>query len=359
MGIDSKSKAQKRADRIAAFKEELAELGVQGVVKLTESQEASIDSHHRQLLAEYSDTFDIDIGHRERQFSLGMKVASFLGALALALSVFFLFYRYWGLFPTVLQVGVLIAAPLLALVATWYVTEREKTGYFAGLLALLTFACFVLDISVLGVIYNITPSDRAFIAWGLLAFLLAYHCDSRLLLAAGIICLGGLLATRVSVFYGLYWLDFYMRPENFLPVAIVLFLASFYLPHRGHSGFQPIYRVFALLGFFIPVLILSYAGALSYALFDEDLIEMIYRIIGFAASAGLIALGIRLGLNDVVNTANAFFVLFLYTQLFDWWWHWMPKFLFFLLVGLIAVLLLFVLKRLRDLSRMDVSGGRP
>ncbi|MFN4839027.1 MAG: hypothetical protein ACK5MB_01495, partial [Phycisphaerales bacterium] len=47
--------------------------------------------------------------------SLGMRVASFLGALALATSVFFLFFRVWGLVPTPLQVTILVATPLLML----------------------------------------------------------------------------------------------------------------------------------------------------------------------------------------------------------------------------------------------------
>jgi predicted RND superfamily exporter protein len=31
----------------------------------------------------------------------------------------------------------------------------------------------------------------------------------------------------------------------------------------------------------------------------------------------------------------------------DWWWDWMPKYLFFLVIGLISVALLVVFKRLR------------
>jgi hypothetical protein len=44
-------------------------------------------------------------------------------------------------------------------------------------------------------------------------------------------------------------------------------------------------------------------------------------------------------------------VIFLYTKFFDWWWEWMPKYLFFLVIGLVAILLLLILKRLRTASR--------
>jgi uncharacterized membrane protein len=115
------------------------------------------------------------------------------------------------------------------------------------------------------------------------------------------------------------------------------------------------YRVFGLLGFFIPVLILAYAGNMSYLFLDEDIIEVFYTFLGFAASAGLIVLGIRKGLDDVIYTANAVFVFFLYTKVYEWWWDWMPKYMFFLLVGLIAVLILFVFKRLRGGSKIHME----
>ena len=51
--------------------------------------------------------------------------------------------------------------------------------------------------------------------------------------------------------------------------------------------------------------------------------------------------------NDAVNTGSVFFVIFLYTKFFDWWWDVMPKYLFFLVLGLTAVLLLFIMRRLR------------
>ena len=51
-----------------------------------------------------------------------------------------------------------------------------------------------------------------------------------------------------------------------------------------------------------------------------------------------------------------FFVIFLYTKFFDWWWDALPKWLFFLLLALSAILILLVLKRLR---RAGLAGGAP
>jgi hypothetical protein len=59
-----------------------------------------------------------------------MKVASFLGALALAASVFFLFYQFWGRFGETAQVTILVAAALATLGLTLWVQGRDASGYF-------------------------------------------------------------------------------------------------------------------------------------------------------------------------------------------------------------------------------------
>src|SRR4030066_1623823 len=95
----SRPAAQKQADEIRIFQKELARLESAGVLTLTEAQHAALAAHHNGLLARFTQTFDIDRDARGKQLSLGMRVASFLGALALAASVFFLFYLLWGRFP--------------------------------------------------------------------------------------------------------------------------------------------------------------------------------------------------------------------------------------------------------------------
>ena len=120
-----------------------------------------------------------------------MRIASFLGALALAAAIFFLFYNFWGLLTDTVQVVVLVTASLGTFLLTMWVRTRDSTGYFTNLCAMVAFACFVLNIVMLGQAFNLTPSDNALVAWAALGFLLAYLCDSRLLLAAGILCLIG------------------------------------------------------------------------------------------------------------------------------------------------------------------------
>ncbi len=359
MATPSKTAAQQRADRIKAYNAELLQLAQDDILTLTPEQRRAVDDYHAALLAQFTTTYDIDKTQHEKQLSWGMRIVSFLGALALAASVFFLFYQFWGHFSTTVQVVTLISAVLLSFVATVFIAVKDRSGYFARLSALVCFVCFVLNISMLGQIFNIAPSDNALILWAALAFLLAYALDIRLLLVAGIACLVAYLSARVGTWSGMYWIHFGERPENFFPAAALLFAIPHVIDHRRYTGYTATYHVCALLVLFIPVLILANYGAVSYLKFDHDVIEGAYQIAGFVLSAATIALGIRKGWGEVINTGTVFFVIFLYTKFFDWWWESMPKYLFFLIIGLTAILFLLILKRLRGYGRHPETGAMP
>jgi len=358
MNMTLRGEAQQRADEIAAFRAELARLEAAGVLRLDAAQAEAVAGHHEALLAQLAGAYDIDRGARARQLSLGMRVASFLGALALAASIFFLFYQFWGHFGEAAQVAILLGAPLALLALTMAIRARDDSGYFAKLAAMVAFACFVLNLVMLGAIFNITPTDRALIPWAALAFLLAYSCDLRLLLAAGICCVIAWVAARVGEWGGMYWLHAGERPENFFPLALLLIAFPQWVDHRRWTGFAPIYRVFGLLSLLLPMLILGHWGWGSYLADYEGIatrvIEGGYQVAGFVASALAIWVGARRGWNEAVNTGISFFVIFLYTKFFDWWWQLLPKWLFFLVVGLSAILILLVLRRLR---RAGVGGA--
>lgn len=351
--MDNKQKAQQRADQIHAFYDEVELLEAEQVLKIDAERFESVVSYHKGLLKSLTDQYDIDIGSHQKQLSTGMKIASFIGALALAASVFFLFYQFWGYFSTPVQVSILIAAPLLSLFVTYWVSQREATGYFAKLLSMVSFTCFVLNLVMLGQIFNITPSENALLVWAAFGFLLAYTFDVRLLLAAGILSLAGFIAARMGTWSGMYWLSFGERPENFLVPALLIFTVPLWLKQKHYNGFMPIYRVFGCLLFLFPVLVLSNWGHGSYLSWDASIIEGSYQLIGFIGSAGLIALGIRQNWTDTINTGNVFFVLFLYTKMFDWWWDIMPKYLFFLVIALSSLLMLFIYKRIRLQSQLS------
>jgi len=353
--MDNKLKAQQRADQVQAFCNEVKILENDQILTLDNQQRDAVAGYHQSLLKSLTEKFDIDISDQQKQLSSGMKIASFLGALALAASVFFLFYQFWGYLTTSVQVFILLTAPLMTLGLTYWVSLRESSGYFAKLLAMVSFACFVLNLSMLGQIFNITPSDKAFLVWAAYGFLLAYAFDMRIVLAMAILCLAAFIAARIGTWSGFYWLYMGERPENFLIPALIIFSIPMWLEQKNYTGFAPIYRVFGCLLFLLPVLVLSNWGASSYLELSRSLVEGMYQVFGFIVSGALIALGIRKNWPDVINTGNSFFVIFLYTKFFDWWWDIMPKYLFFLLIAITSLLLLFIYKRMRNQSQ--VKGG--
>lgn len=345
-----KQSAQQRADQIRAFQAELQALRADGVLTLPDEAEARVRGYHDDLLRNLSSQFDVDTSHEQKRLSWGMRIASFLGALAISAAVFFFFYRFWGLLGTSVQVGILVAAPLIMTLVVEGVARREKTGlYFTSLAALVAFACFVLDLSVLGNIFNITPSENAFLVWAAYGLLLAYSYDLKLVLVAALTSLMGYLAAAVGTWSGVYWLSFGERPENFVLAGLLLFAGGLFVAGR-RPAFAAIYRVYGLLAVFIAILILSNWGAGSYLPWSNDAIEGTYQTLGFIGSGLAIWLGIRRHWAGLANLGSTFFVIYLYTKLFDWWWDWMPKYLFFLLLGLIAIGLLLALKRLRSLT---------
>jgi uncharacterized membrane protein len=345
-----KDQAQRRADRIRAFGEELEALEKEDILILDEQQKTCLAQHHQTLLSQFSSLYDVDISGADKQLSWSMRIVSFLGALALSAAVFFFFYRFWGLLGTPAQVGILVGAPMVAVVGVDFTARREKTHYFASLFSLIAFTSFVLNLSVLGTIFNITPSQNAFLVWGVFALILAYALGLRLMLVAGMTCVLGYLAATIGTWCGCYWLSFGERPENFL-IAGVLLMSAGSLPHHRHGDFPNLYRGYGLLTMFIAILILSNWGQGSYLPWSSGVIEASYQVLGFLLSGGVIALGIRRQWSGLTNLGSTFFVLYLYTKFFDWWWDWMPKYLFFFVLGLCAILILLVLKRLRAAAR--------
>lgn len=183
--VPSRRPAQQRANEIRAFRAELSRLEAEGMLVLDDAQQQALQAHHGSLLAQFARDHDIDRNPRARQHSLGMRVASFFEAMALAASVLFLFYRFWGRFGETVQVqvSILLAAALGSLGLRVWVQGRDASGSITKLTALVAFACFVLNLSRIGRILNITPSAKALLPWAVMAFLLAYAWELRRLLA--------------------------------------------------------------------------------------------------------------------------------------------------------------------------------
>ncbi|MBL4630363.1 MAG: DUF2157 domain-containing protein [Paraglaciecola sp.] len=351
----SQVEAQHRVEQIHAFQQEIVALENDGILAIAPEQANKVQDYHSQLLLKLSATYDVDISIQSKQLTLGMKIASLFGALAMAVSIFFLFYQFWGYFSTSVQVGVLILAPVSLFLLSLHLAQQEKNAYFSKIAALVSLSCFVLNLSMLGKIFNITPSPNAFAVWATFALLLAYACNARLLLFFGVVSLSSFIAMKVGTWSGIYWISFGERPESFFVPSLIIFMLPQLLSHKRFTGFDVIYRVMAMIMLFLPILILSNFGGISYLDWSSEVIEGLYQFIGFALAASAIFLGVKRHWSEVVSTGNVFFVLFLYTKFFDWWWDWMPKYIFFFLLGLSALLALMVFKRIR-LSHLSEGG---
>lgn len=343
----SKREAQAAADRIHAFREQLDELTRERVLVLSGEQRARLDEHLDETLRRLSERFDVDVSESQRRFSLGMKIASALGGLALCAAVFLFFYRFWGLLTSPVQISILIATPLVGLAAMEIVSRRERTLYYTGLLGLVTFAAFVMNLAVLGSIFNIAPTPGGFLAWGLFGLALAYTWRLRLLLAAGLICLFIFVAGETAALVG-YWAGLLQLPESFLLPGLIIGAFGLLWKGRAWPDSLPVYRFVGMLGLLLALLILGTSGSTSYLPFGHKVVEAIYQIVQFAVAAGIIWLGIRRRWPGTVNLGAAAFVIYLFTRLVEWWWDWMPKYLFFLSIGLIAIGLLAAFRKLRE-----------
>jgi hypothetical protein len=343
----SQADAQQRVDQIHAFQQELIALENAKVIAIAPEQSSKIEHFHNQLLQKFSADYDVDISIQSKQLTLGMKLASLFGALAMATSIFFLFYQFWGHLSTVTQVSILITAPISLFLLSLHLAKKEKSAYFSKIAALVSLACFVLNLSMLGQIFNLIPSPNAFLVWAAFSFVLAYACNARLLLFFGIASISSFIAMQLGTWGGMYWISFGDRPENFFLPGLLIFLLPLVAKHKHFTGFDAIYRVMAMIMVFLPILILSNWGRGSYLTWSYNTIEGFYQLAGFVLSVAAIWQGIKYKWRYVTNTGNVFFILFLYTKIFDWWWDWMPKYVFFFVLGLTALLALIVFKRIR------------
>jgi uncharacterized membrane protein len=345
--LSGKREAQQRVDRIYAFRRELDQLALEGALVLEGEQRLRLDAHLDLMLADLARRFDVDISDSQKKMSLAMRIASALGGLALCAAVFLFFYRYWGWLNTPTQVAILVAAPILCLIAAEWAAPREKTLYYTSLIVLVALTAFVLNLTVLGSIFNIAPTPNAFLAWGALAVILGYRHRLRLPLAGGLIALAIFVAAGAASLSGIHWSALVQRPETFLPGGLAMLAIPLLARHENRPGFPTVYRLLGLLAIFLVLLLLGNLGQLSFLPFSRKAAGGIYQTAEFATAIAAIWIGVRKRVPESVNLGSGFFAVYLFNRLYVWWWDWMPKYLFFLTLGIIALVLLAVFRRIR------------
>jgi uncharacterized membrane protein len=276
-----------------------------------------------------------------------MRIASTFGGLAICAAVILFFARYWGYLDTWAQLGIVIPTPLVLLFGAEFTARRERTRYFTGLLALVALASFIMNLTVIGSIFNIASTERALLAWGAFAVLLAYRYGLRFMLGLGLMFLMSYTAAEYTARIGFHWLGFYDRPEHFLLLGLIGFSIPVYLKRSGNTDFAPVYRLVGTLTILIAVLSLADWGATSYLPWGAKTIGRLYEIAGLILSAGTICMGLVRNWNAIVNTGSVFFTIFLFMRLYHWWWEWMPRYLFFAAIGALGIAIVLAFRRVR------------
>ncbi len=172
-------------------------------------------------------------------------------------------------------------------------------------------------------------------------------CGTRLLLGAGLVVLCAYTAALWMTRTGGYWVTLPERAEYLIPSATVLYAVPWLKPQREPHDFDFVYR-FSGAAMLLPGLLsLSKNVDPCCSGVPGRALEPICQLAGLGLSAGVVFHGLRLGRGGLVNLGAVGFVVFLFVRLHAWWWHWMPKYLFFLVLGAIAFLLLLVFRRMR------------
>ncbi len=355
----AQAEAQARADRIEAFRAELAELRAAGVVRLDDDQLVAVEKHHRAVLADLFSRLDVDSSERGKQLSLGMRIASVVGASALAASFFYFFFSIWGTISLSMQVAILVSTTIVTLLATDMIARRERGGHFATIAALLAIACLITNTTALGSVLNTSSLAISFALWGGFALLIAYGYALRLPLAIGLVFVTIFLAGELHVLAGGFWAYCASKPESFMAVGLALLLISLWRPSSPHPGFAPIYRLIGLTALVLPSVFLGQNVLASYLPISRSAVTVVHQLFGCVASVVVIWLGIRARQRDVAYAGAALLILQLFLRAAYWWWDWMPRYVFFLIIALAAIGILVLLRRLRTTLAALNQGGQP
>jgi hypothetical protein len=239
------------------------------------------------------------------------------------------------------------------------IARRERGGHFATIAALLAIACLITNTTALGSVLNTSSLAISFALWGGFALLIAYGYELRLPLAIGLVFVTIFLAGELHVLAGGFWAYCASKPESFMAVGLALLLVPLWRPSSPHPGFAPIYRLIGLTALVLPSVFLGQNVLASYLLISRSAVTVVHQLFGCVASVVVIWLGIRARQRDVAYAGAALLILQLFLRAAYWWWDWMPRYVFFLIIALAAIGFLVLLRRLRTTLAALNQGGQP
>lgn len=348
MDIHTKRKAQHRLDRIASFREELKDLEAEQALALSADQRSRLEAHFAMLEAGLARRFGLDTSDSARRISWGMRTVALLGAAALFAAIALFLHRVWGLLPTAAHVLLLTGITLAFLTGAEWTHRKRADGFYTGLLVLAAGVAFVMELSAMAGIFNIAPSPHALLLWSAFGLLTGIAYGIWLVFGAGVVLGCAYVASLLSMVTGSYWTSFLEHQQYFLlPPAITAYAIPWIAPGADPHGLRVTGRLCGTGMGLVALFSLSVAGHLCCAGMAPRTIEGLYQLVGLFLSGAVVGHGLKLGTAGLVNLGSLMFVIFLYARLHAWWWDWMPKYLFFLLIGFIALVLLFLFRWMR------------
>jgi hypothetical protein len=340
------SPEQLRVSAILAFREELARLEGSAVLALDPAAKDRLRAHHDAELARLAAQGDVDLTQAAARLSTGMRIATLLGTAALSAAYALFVNSRWGTLSTALQLSLVIIPTLVLVTLTHVAAQKERSGYIASLFATVAAIAFLTNLSVLGWLYNLPDSRMAFLVVGLFALILAYGYGLILPLVVGIVSMGIWGWTLGAIPLGLWWRQGFAVIETLLLTGVVVLMVPALM--RGPAKFAPWWRGIGAGLLVLGLLLVGESGNFSgFTSVSVRTIAHAYQVVSAVALATMMVWGIRQDQRVVTLVGTVGAVLFLYLRLVDWFWKLVPQWLFFLMVGGLALAVLLVLRRLR------------
>lgn len=346
MARSESEQAQRRVHRILAFRDELAALRDEGRLPLDAGAVDAITAYHDALIARLTARFDVDASEAAGQFSRGLRITAFLGAVALTASAWAAVSLVWTRVDEAWQVLFLAALPVAALTAVEISARRERTRYVAWLFALAAFAC--IWIAIVGVREVLNVGLPIPVLWlGTLASLaLAATYGFRTVFGGAVVALIVALGASLMAAVGADWRMGWMRLEPLLMAAVAVGGMAQRLEPAG-PGFGAVARGVAGALALGALLLLSMSAELSHLAIAPGAVEGLYQALFLVAAVAAIATGLLRRWPELVMPAVVLFVLFVVVRLVDWFWDAVPAWLFFLMLAGLAFLVIAALRRAR------------
>jgi hypothetical protein len=159
-----------------------------------------------------------------------------------------------------------------------------------------------------------------------------------------------LLVVAVSSLFfaagGVPWPTLFERLEPFAGTAFVLLMAASRLGVLG-GGFDVAARRTALVLLLGALLMLANLRGFSLLTVTPSAAQVFYQILFVPVALVLLWRSLRGGDTVAVNLVATAFALFVCIRYLDWFWDWLPAWLFFLALAAIAFAGIGVLRRLR------------